>query len=295
VTDTLAVHLAEGTATVARAWRVERKDGVVFGFTEHDRDLTFAGTTFRADSAMSAGMLVQTTGLAVDNAEALGALRDDGVTEDDIRAGRFDGADVTAWIVNWADVGVRRVVFRGTIGAITREGAAFQAELRGLTQSLNAEAGASYRRTCAAAFGDTRCGFDAAAPGFRFTATVQGREADGVYRLGGLSAAAEGWFRNGVAEILDGPGRGQIGRVRDDQGGPGGRRIGMWADFAVPPAVGDTLRVTAGCDKRLATCRDRFGNVANFRGFPHLPGDDWLASYPVSAVDNDGGSLFGGA
>ncbi len=47
-----------------------------------------------------------------------------------------------------------------------------------------------------------------------------------------------------------------------------------------------------GCDRQLSTCRDRFGNVANFRGFPHIPGNDFVLKYPRSGDALDGGALF---
>ena len=43
-------------------------------------------------------------------------------------------------------------------------------------------------------------------------------------------------------------------------------------------AIGDAYSVHAGCDKLLATCRDKFSNVINFRGFPHVPGLDRMVS-----------------
>jgi uncharacterized phage protein (TIGR02218 family) len=59
-----------------------------------------------------------------------------------------------------------------------------------------------------------------------------------------------------------------------------------------PLSVEDTFVVTAGCDKRFATCRERFDNVVNFHGFPHIPGNDFVISYAVpGAPGNDGGSL----
>ena len=54
------------------------------------------------------------------------------------------------------------------------------------------------------------------------------------------------------------------------------------------------IRIEAGCDKRADTCRVKFGNFLNFRGFPHIPGEDWLTSYPVSSRANQGRSLFSG-
>lgn len=44
------------------------------------------------------------------------------------------------------------------------------------------------------------------------------------------------------------------------------------------------------CDKRWATCRSKFGNGANFQGFPDIPGDDFLTAVPVQGGRNDGGS-----
>ena len=129
----LKAHLATGVTTVARAWAVTRADGLRLGFTDHDRDLEFDGLVFRADSGLSALAVEQATGLAVDNTEALGALSAAAITEADIDAGRYDGAEVMAWLVNWAEVAQRHVVFRGSIGEIERRGGAFKAELRGLT------------------------------------------------------------------------------------------------------------------------------------------------------------------
>ena len=37
------------------------------------------------------------------------------------------------------------------------------------------------------------------------------------------------------------------------------------------------------CDKRFSTCRDDFANAENFRGFPHMPGNDVLVAGPGDA------------
>ncbi len=83
-------HAASGLTTLCRAWAITRADGEAYGFTDHDRDFNFEGVTFRADTGLTAAALAQSTGLSVDNTEALGALTDAAVREDDIEAGRFD-------------------------------------------------------------------------------------------------------------------------------------------------------------------------------------------------------------
>lgn len=289
--DALAAHLAGGAATVARAWSVTRRDGLVLGFTDHDRDLRFNGIDFRAGSGLAAGVLEQATGLSVDNAEALGAITGDVVTEADLAAGRYDGAEIVAWLVNWAEPQERRIEFRGRLGAVTRQGVAFTAELRGLSEALNIETGASYRRQCAAELGDGRCGFDLATPGFRLAGVLSEVTGGAVMRVSGIAGVPEGWFDQGVIEVTDGAAAGMSGRVRADRARGGVRLIDLWAALPVLPRAGDAVRLTAGCDKRLVTCRDRFANVAAFRGFPHLPSEDWLTAYPKSTGNNDGGSL----
>ena len=92
-------HLKTGATTICRAWSVRRRDGVINGFTDHDRDLEFGGLTYRADTGMTAGALQQATGLSVDNTDAIGVLSDDALREDDIKAGRFDGAEVNDFAV----------------------------------------------------------------------------------------------------------------------------------------------------------------------------------------------------
>jgi hypothetical protein len=63
----------------------------------------------------------------------------------------------------------------------------------------------------------------------------------------------------------------------------GDTRCGVSADH---PSFG------LGCDRRLATCRDRFGNVGNFRGFPHIPGNDFVLKYPREDAALDGRALY---
>jgi uncharacterized phage protein (TIGR02218 family) len=44
--------------------------------------------------------------------------------------------------------------------------------------------------------------------------------------------------------------------------------------------TGCRIELREGCDKRFDTCVTRFRNAVNFRGEPHLPGNDLLTRYP---------------
>lgn len=286
----LGAHLASGLTTLCHAWAITRSDGRVFGFTDHDRDLTFDAITFRADSGLAARALQQTTGLSVDNTEALGMLTDTTITECDIDAGRYDGADVRCWRVNWADPAQRLLQFRGTIGEMRRTGAAFTAELRGLTEALNRPLGRIYQKPCTAVLGDATCRIDVTGPAHRLTLPVLAVTDGRLLRLAAPGPHPAGWFRRGHLRVLDGPAAGLSSAIKRDSLTGGQREVELWEPLRAALRPQDQVTLTAGCDKRFDTCREKFDNVLNFQGFPDLPGDGWTLRDPARTGPLQGGS-----
>ncbi|MGL4312260.1 MAG: DUF2163 domain-containing protein [Paracoccaceae bacterium] len=289
----LLAHLKSGATTVCRAWALRRRDGQEMGFTDHDLDLHFGGLVFHAATGMSARALQSGSGLSVDNTEAVGALSADAITEADILAGRYDGAEVRAWLVNWAEPAQRVLQFRGSIGEIRRAGGAFTAELRGLTEVLNRPQGRIYQPQCAALLGDAACGVDLEAESFSVNRAAEIVTDRRAFRFVDFVSHADRWFERGRLRVLTGHAAGLIGMIKNDRLSDAGREVELWQELGAEIAPGDMLRIEAGCDKRLGTCRLKFGNIRNFRGFPHIPGDDWLMSYPRRNDNNNGGSLRG--
>ena len=166
----LREHLDSGVTTMCTCWRVTRTDGLVQGFTEHDEDLRFDGTTFLAASGFSASQVQQSLGLAADNLSVTGALSSAAISEDDLVAGRYDDAYLELFWVNWRDPEKRLLQMAGYTGEAKRTGLAFTAELRGLasrlSQAIPAPSSAPATRgsaTAAARSGSPRAGTRAAA------------------------------------------------------------------------------------------------------------------------------------
>ncbi|MFV0361189.1 DUF2163 domain-containing protein [Tropicimonas sp.] len=291
----LIEHLQSGTTTVCRCWKIIRRDGATMGFTDHDEALGFDGTIFAASSGMAARTLATTTGMAVDNSEALGTLSDMAMSEADILAGRYDHAEVLLWLVNWTDTTERMLQFSGSLGEVTRSGGQFWAELRSLTEALNAPHGRTFQRGCTAIFGDASCGIDADAPEYSKVVQVAGATDGREFCFDTLEEYPARWFEKGRLSVVSGTATGLVGIIKSDRLSGGMRQIDLWHGLRCAVAAGDEVRVEAGCNKRAATCRNRFNNMANFGGFPHVPGEDWLTAYPRSSDENDGGSIFGGA
>jgi hypothetical protein len=352
VSSALATHLGAGLTTLATCWRVERRDGALFGFTDHDADLVFEGVTYRARTGYQRSAIASRADLSVDDTELLGILDAAEIDAASLRAGIWDGAEVRIFLVNWTDLaqGALRLR-RGRLGEVlARDDGTFRAELRGLAQALNVTVGELYTPECRADLGDARCrvplrpalranstayalgdfvrvetdplavgtyreqeriyecttpGTSAAAPP-TFDTAVNATTADGtvvwtarmawtlpatvasapdlqtvvIVATGEAPTRPDGWFEAGVAIFETGL---NAGVARDVLAWTQATRtLALFLPLPFPVIAGDVLRIQPGCDKRLATCRDRFANRLNFRGEPHIPGDKGVIATGVT-------------
>lgn len=290
--DTLRAALASGATTHCRCWSVTRTDGVVLGFTDHDRQLSFDGISFEASAGLNAEAVESSTGLSVDSHSVTGALSSDAITDEDIERGFYDGAEVTLWLVDWKNPASRLLLTRGRIGEIRRGKAAFEAEIVGLSEALNQPYGRAYLQSCDRRLGDPKCGVDLSQAAFRGTAVVEAVRDPQRFAVSGLESFARGWFDGGRLVWTSGDNAGVEGHVKTHLSPSAGATLELWLSPPLPVNAGDGFTVTAGCDKRLETCKAKFDNLLNFRGFPHMPGDDWSAGYVRQEGEHDGGSIF---
>jgi uncharacterized phage protein (TIGR02218 family) len=288
----LAAELASGATTLCRCWKAIRSDGGRFGFTDHDRDLTFDSVTFRAATGLEASEAEALLGLAVGGGEVSGALSTEALTDKDIEAGLWDGATIETWLVDWRDVTRRMLLDAGQIGEIRRQGEAFTAEVRSLAQGLDQDQGRRYNALCDAELGDARCGVSLTSAANRLMTSVAGVPDATSFTFMATAGFDPGLFTGGAARFSSGINSGQIVAIM------GHTRVGsldvitLWSALRAPLAPGDPLALTVGCDKRFSTCRDRFANVPNFRGFPHIPGNDHLMGYARQGEPGqDGGAI----
>lgn len=284
----LEAHFASGTTTLSWCWRITRADGQVFGFTDHDRALTFDGTTFESEAGLIPSELRHGSDLSVDAQDAEGVLSSDRITETDILDGRWDNASVEVFRVNWQDVSQRVLLRLGSIGEIRRGRVAFVAEVRSLAHILNQQVGRSYQGTCDAALGDGRCRVDLDDPAFRGSGVVAAVPRGRVFTTSDLGSYAPRWFAFGVVEWTSGENQGRRAEVMRHDVDGGIAIITLLEDPVRAIAAGDAFTITAGCDKRVETCGDKFANVVNFRGFPHIPGPDTVLRYGSEGGGHEG-------
>ncbi len=265
--------LVRDLLTVAFCWRLERRDGVALGFTTHDRDLRRGGLIYRAAPGMLPSAISLSDGFESESLDVRGALTSDAISADDLAAGRWDGASVHVFMLDWeAPDGEAHAVARGELGEVSIRGDAFEAELRGPVAMLDAPVAEQTSPGCRAGLGDKRCRVDMAAR-TRLTRITAMPAAD-VAEV--AEAGAGNAFGFGRLRWLGGPNSGLESQVlRSD-----GALLTLCEPPPFQPAAGNMVEIAEGCDRILATCGGRFANVPNFRGEPHLPGMDLLTRYP---------------
>ena len=284
----LQAHLDTGTTTLCHCWRVALRNGETMGFTDHDVVLAFDGTSFEAQSGFTGSEIESSLGLSVDNLDAMGALESGRLDEARLRAGDFDHAEVEIWRVNWRDVAQRVLMRKGHLGEVRIADGTFTVEVRGLAHLLNQQKGRIYQNGCDAILGDDRCGVNTSDSAFRATGVVVSLQETRLV-LSGLSSG-EDWFTRGTATWLTGEGAGRSLTVKRQRTHAGETLIEFWQAPPFAVAVGEQVSLLAGCDKQFATCQSKFSNAENFRGFPHMPGTDFVTTFARAGdAANDGG------
>jgi len=289
----MQAHLDSGATTLCWCWKIVRNDGVKQGFTDHDNDLAFDGVTYEAASGFTATEVQSLLDLAIDNLSVSGALSSAALNEADLAAGLYDNAAIAIWRVNWADTSQCVLMRKGNLGEVKRGKTAFTAEVRGLAHLLNQPVGRCFGYGCDADLGDARCSVDITRAAYRAEGVVIAAIDARRFTVSGLGSFADGWFANGELVWSSGANNGRAMDVKRHAVTASGVTVELWQAMSEAVAAGDTFAITAGCDKQFSTCKAKFANAINFRGFPYMPGNDAVLAYPTASQPMDGGSRYG--
>ncbi len=162
------------------------------------------------------------------------------------------------------------MLLQGEIGGVRTQDDGFAADLNGAAAALEGPICPATSPQCRAELGDAACRID-----------LRGRTRRATVAS---SAGGEVTLDQAIDEAF------LLGRLRYLSGGNCGLSTSIIAVAGEHVRVRDLPRAAIengcrvelreGCDKTFATCCARFGNAANFRGEPHLPGNDLLTRYP---------------
>lgn len=266
------MSIADGELTsMALCWRLERKDGAGLALTSHDRQVASESVSYEPAPGMMPAAITRSLGLEPHSGEVAGALSSDALDANDLALGRWDGASVRLTAIDWQDpIAAPIQLIAGEFASVAIDGDAFSVDLLGAAARLEEPVCPATSAECRAQFGDKKCRVDLA--GRTISAGVQS-SSDGELTL---DRAVDDRFVLGRLRYMSGANCGlttvilsassSVVRVRDLP--------------RAPVEAGCRVELREGCDKRFQTCVERFQNAINFRGEPHLPGNDLLTRYP---------------
>ena len=283
----LLADYASGAHTNAYLLKLTRKDGTVFGFTDHDEAITYAGLTYEKSSVFDASAVATRGDMNVDNLEAAGILNSAGITDTDIEHGKWDGAKIEVRRCNYKDLThVPEIIRVGDVGQIKRGQGRYTAEMRGLMQYLQNSVIKVVTPACNADLGDARCGINIET--YRLSGTVLSVVSNSKFEV--MHSRGDGYFNFGIISFTTGQNAGLSMEVKSYLD------TGVLETFLPMPytvTATDAFTIVPGCNKIHAKkagppnmitglptvvwygdCKDKFANVLRFRGFPAVPGPD---------------------
>jgi uncharacterized phage protein (TIGR02218 family) len=266
----------DGQLVMADAFLFALRSGVTLAYTNSEITFTFGGNTYLGNSVLISGLKYKASiGLDVDKQQVTVAARSTDTIAaaapflQALRDGAFDGAEVTRSRVFWSDVvggtlvdGV--VLFKGRFGSVDRLGRttaefAVNSDLVLLDIDMPRNI---YQPTCLHTLYDSGCTLAKAA--FGSNGTVGSGSTASVITWSGASLN----FQQGSITFTSGVNAGVTATVNSAVAGVS---LTLAYPLQSPPSPGDTFTVYFGCDHTPGTCKSKFNNLANFRGFPYVP------------------------
>lgn len=265
------------TFTHCNIWKVERTDGHVSRFASHDKWIRFRGEDYRPVGP-TASDLEQGEAGAESDFELVGFLSAETIRASDINAGRYDGASITHYIVDWMRPWIWARKHRWWIKEINESSGMFQCQVQGVERFLTIPAGRRHERECDKVLGSDECG---ATPFITTNCVIETVATNDVPVLGiphktaGFTVTAASWptvprdglIAQGRVVWVTGPNKGLSHEVGEHVG----RSITLNGEAPFPIKAGDVLDIWSGCDGSKGTCVADYNNGDNFGGEEFMP------------------------
>jgi uncharacterized phage protein (TIGR02218 family) len=283
-----------------KAWKIERTDGVIHRFTSHDHTIAIAGEEYIPAYAASDSALRAETGMKAHNRQFLGFISSESITLEAIKQKRFANAQITEYMTDWLYPELIGSFYNNIyfVTSVVWDGVSYKVELRSLSHRLKKVVGDNYQTDCRHRFGDNTAGGcsldieDYSYPSSPLWANPDGEDEDDPKRIvhfdpGELVGAGleDDFFANGclVGKPTGSENAGMIREIKKHE--YYGAKHHIELQLAMPENMTSSgeYRACQGCDKKIKTCHDEYGNEINHGGFFLIPGSD-LATWTPDSI-----------
>lgn len=280
------------SSRLSTLWHITKKDTTELFFTDHDTTLQFEGNTYTPVLGVDATARQRQVDMEHSNLDIVGVLDDATIDDEELAGGLWRGATIEEILVDfrapWA--GPARRDFYIVTETKRMAGESWSAKLQGLTRLLEPRVGNVYNRNCRHVLGDTLCAV--ALAGFERLGTVTSISTLGdsfrIFKAIGTFETPHGLdSEHWDAGVIDwdsgdnflGGGLSRMEVKSAVRPALSDIVLTLQLDMSYPITIGDTFKITPGCDKTTDHCRNKYSNLIRFGGFPHVPGNDRMLSH----------------
>lgn len=265
LSKSLADHINSDVTTLATCVKIKLNSGKIITLTDSDQNLNIDGLIYNSNSGFSSSSIIISNDLSVDNFDIDMIINSNDISEQEILAGLYDHAQIEIFMVNYESPKSGIIdITQGYFGEIKINGGKFTVEVRGLTYKFDKLIGELYSPNCRAKFGDQRCKIDRN----RYSKSGVVEEITSCYSFIDSSRVEKSdYFDFGIVEFDKF--KYEIKDFKD-------KRLEFYLPLDKSIKAGDKYTVTPGCDKTANMCKNKYSNIINFRGEPHVPGNKIL-------------------
>lgn len=271
VSPQMTTALADKTTYLVRVWRLELANGDLFYFTDSNVNIAYDGNLYLADPGIRVSAVQATVDGQGDNAQIEVRASAEFLNQRQIRSGLLDLASFELEYVDWRDPDNYGPVpiFSGSVIDVSfndKGKAAIQLDGNGGNGFIN-RIGDVYSRLCRAQLGDEQCKVDLEALKSEILITTVSADGYSFTSNQLIAFANDGYLEFGKIRFITGDNTSYSYEVAKFVSSTG--TVTLANTPRAPLVPGDALHIYPGCDKQMATCRDRFSNLPNHRAEPY--------------------------
>lgn len=269
-------YLSDITLPICTCFKIERLDGVILGFTDHDHTVKI-GEELYFPSLTKLESINKTYETNINTTNNTHVFRNDGFKIEDIKANKYFNAKYTISIVNWNDTTKQNIIFVGYFGKITvnyqgSESFTLNSEIRSVFSKLKQKNTAVTVKLCPLKLGESGVGLCNA----DMTNNIDYFNVVTVLSQKQFIVDSNNTTDNYYGSIFftGGLNNGISGTIYTYDGTT--KTITLWENLPYLINVADTLGAIRVCNKDVNSCSNDFNNILNHGGFPNIPGNDQL-------------------
>lgn len=281
ISNKLSPLIAQVAIRLVTLWEIERADGIVRYFTNADRQIQFGGNVYDPDDSVNSTAASRSEGLKSHNKSISGTISNESFSLNELQSGIIIGARVVERIIDrkfpWAGAANSKTYY---INSISINETNWTAELESLEPRLDNFVGNVYGRVCRFSLGDSHCKVDinkfvshamqVASVSTPCNTRTSFMATDAIY----VNATGSDFAEFGFITWLSGKNAGRKSEVFSQSINGNNVTFNLLDSAPYDIDLTDLFTVTAGCNRTLAVCRDKFDNLLRYGGFPFMPGID---------------------